>query len=203
MILQLSGTTSIAVPALTRTAYNLRSFSDRDKDIYDYEKEIEVVEPYGQRTADVTVIETGDLYNVRTNIVMPPTVYGRGEGAFKRESHQIPTLIRNAIESGRAEYLESDAKQIGNVHVADLASLYVLILAAVLRGDDVPNGRNGYYFANTGAHEWEGLAKEIALAGTELGVVESRTPRPISLEEATNKLGGGDEHFAEVCFASQ
>ncbi|KAJ5604633.1 NAD dependent epimerase/dehydratase [Penicillium lagena] len=199
--LHLSGTTNIAASSITQSPFEVQTFSDKDN-IYEYELLREANQAYGQRTADVNVIQTGESANVKTYIVMPPSVYGRGDGWFKRQSHQIPTLIRNAITTGYSEHLNAGTTNSGHVHVADLSSLYALLLEKILSGVDVPFGRNGYYFSSTGSHSWLDVTTQIGKIGFNLGALQSATPRSISLEEAAVKLADGDTQFAEACFSS-
>ncbi|KAI9043183.1 NAD dependent epimerase/dehydratase [Aspergillus affinis] len=188
--------------AITPSPYQLRSFSDEDDDLFDYEKSRAEEDPYGQRVADVVVVEEGIRFNVKTYIVMPPTVYGNGTGLFKKQSHQIPTLIRSAIKSGHAEYIGTGEYQLGHVHVTDLARLFSLLATKVVAGETAPSGRQGYYFTNTGNHQWVGVANLIGKAGFGMGVLQSPVPRSISLEEGAVKFADGDVKFAEACFAS-
>ncbi|KAK1142352.1 hypothetical protein N8T08_007904 [Aspergillus melleus] len=201
--IHLSGTTNIAVPNITPSPYQLRDFSDEDDDLYEYEKSRAAEDPYGQRVADVVAIEEGIRFNVKTYIVMPPTVYGHGTGWFKKQSHQIPTLIRSAMKSGHAEYIGTGEVQLGHVHVTDLARLFGLLATKVVAGETVPSGRQGYYFTNSGSHTWLDVATLIGKAGFDLGVLESPLPRSISLEEGAVRFADGDVKFAEACFASR
>lgn len=134
---------------------------------------------------------------------MPPTVYGNGTGIFKTQSHQIPTLIRNALKVGFSEYIDVGTVSLGHVHVTDLARLFGLVAAKVAAGEPVPSGRDGYFFTNTGSHQWIDVATEIGRVGYDMGVLKSPTPRSIGLNEGAQKFADGDVKFAEACFASK
>ncbi|OJK04582.1 hypothetical protein ASPACDRAFT_38142 [Aspergillus aculeatus ATCC 16872] len=200
--LHLSGTTCVSVSSITPSSFELRTFSDQDDDIFNYEQTRDSQEAYAQRTAEVTAIQTSESLGVKAYVVMPPLVYGRGSGWFKKQSHQIPTLIRNAIASGFAEHVDTGEAQLGHVHVEDLARLYVTLVARILSGEEIPYGQNGYYFANTGSHKWLDVTTRIGKAGHDMGVLKSASPRSISLEDAAEKLADGDLGYAEACFAS-
>ncbi|OJJ74970.1 hypothetical protein ASPBRDRAFT_205022 [Aspergillus brasiliensis CBS 101740] len=200
--IHLSGTTNIAVPTITPSPYKLQCFSDEDDNIYEYEKRRIMQEPYGQRVADVVVIEAGEKFDVKPYIIMPPTVYGTGTGLFKRQSHQIPTVIRSALKSGYAEYIGTGQAKLGHVHVTDLARLFGLLAAKIVTGEAVSSGKQGYYFANTGSYKWIDAATLIGEAGFDSGLLKSPIPRSISLEEGAQKFADGDVAFAEACFAS-
>ncbi|PYH83053.1 NAD dependent epimerase/dehydratase [Aspergillus uvarum CBS 121591] len=200
--LHLSGTTCVSVPSITPSSFELRTFSDQDDDIFNYEQTRDSQEAYAQRTAEITAIQTSESLGVKAYVVMPPLVYGRGSGWFKNQSHQIPALIRNAIASGYAEHVDTGEAKLGHVHVEDLARLYVTLVARILSGEEIPFGRNGYYFANTGSHKWVDVTSRIGKAGFDLGVLRSASPRSISLRDAAEKLADGNVGYAEACFAS-
>ncbi|SPO06805.1 uncharacterized protein DNG_09499 [Cephalotrichum gorgonifer] len=110
------------------------------------------ITPTSQRTTDVKAIETGEKTGVRTYIIMPPLIYRRGTGFFNQRSQQIPMLIRKAIKAGRAEYIAPGTVPIDHVHVADFTVLFEAVLARALTDDQLPSGRNGYFFAEAGSH---------------------------------------------------
>ena len=56
-----------------------------------------------QRTTGVVVVETGLQAEVKTYIIMSPTIYAEGTGSFNVHSIQIPTMIRSAIKADAAE----------------------------------------------------------------------------------------------------
>ena len=65
---------------------------------------------------------------LKTAIMIPPTIYGIGTGPFHRTSIQFPALLRAAMKRGKAEILGPGEATWDNVHVADLADAYVLLL---------------------------------------------------------------------------
>lgn len=144
----------------------------------------------------------GERYAVKTFIMMPPTVYGRGTGWFKTQSHQIPILIRNAIKTGYAEHVAAGSAESGFVHVADLAHLFECLIVNCLAGQDAPFGRHGYYFSSVESHKWTEVTGLIAKAGVALGILQSDTARSINLQEAGEKFADGNVELAEQCFGS-
>ncbi|KAM0548037.1 hypothetical protein ACHAPJ_010095 [Fusarium lateritium] len=200
--IHLSGTSNLSVGRVSGRGGELRTFSDNEEGIYEYEIEREVTEPYGQRTADVTVVETGEKLGVRTYIIMPPLVWGTGTGHFHRISHQIPELIQNATQSKKLEYISPGTSTLGHVHVTDLAALFKTVLVNAVKDSSLPAGKKGYFFANTGRHTWLEVAQRLAKAGHELGHLESPEPVGVSLPRVAAKLYNGDEVQAERVHAS-
>ncbi|KAH8422245.1 uncharacterized protein LDX57_000003 [Aspergillus melleus] len=199
--LHISGTSSLGDRPVTKQILESRVFSDKD-DIYSYLKGREAIESYAQRATDIKTVEAGEQAGVNTLIVKAPLIYGRGTGLFNQKSFHIPALIHGAVAAGQAEYVGDGAGVWDYVHVVDLAELFELLVARILRGEPVSTGRQGFYFAETEKHSWKHLAEGIAKAGYSLGRLTSPVPQAITLKEAAEKYTGGDEHIAEVGLAS-
>ncbi|KPM43221.1 hypothetical protein AK830_g3314 [Neonectria ditissima] len=200
--LHLSGTSNISRQDITKRWPELRTFSDQSDDLYEYEKQRESHDTYPQRATDIAVVELGIKAAVKTYIVQPPLIYGRGSGFFNKQSQQIPTLIRNAVKNGYAGYVGDGTSNIGNVHVADVARLFEQLVASILAGQSPPAGRQGFYFANTGTQTWIETVAHIGTVGFELGVLKDAKARSISLQQAAEQIFNGDEDLTENVFAS-
>lgn len=82
---QLSGTTNLSVQSISRGwAEPVQEFSDRSNSIYCYEQRRKARNTYSQRATDLAVIEEGLRLSIKTYIIMPPLIYGRGTGWFNR-----------------------------------------------------------------------------------------------------------------------
>ncbi|KAH7204856.1 uncharacterized protein BKA55DRAFT_722999 [Fusarium redolens] len=171
--IHLSGTSNLAIGDVLDRQGELRTFSDNEEGIYEYEVEREVSEPYGQRTADVTVVQTGDKF-----------------GGAERRSIQ-PAGVHPPGTS-----------TLGHVHVTDLAALFKVVLINAIINPSLPAGRRGYFFANTGCHSWLEVARRLAKAGHALGHFKSPGSVGVSLTEIAAKLYNGDEVKAERVHAS-
>ncbi|KAI9146905.1 hypothetical protein HJFPF1_13476 [Paramyrothecium foliicola] len=200
--LHLSGTSSLGDFPVTKQLINTREFTDTE-DIYSYMKYRESIHSYTQRATDIKAVESGEDLGVKTYVVKAPRIYGRGTGLFNQKSAHIPWLIAGAVALGQAEYVGDGAAVWDDVHVADLADLFEIILVKILRAEELSSGRKGVYFAATLRHSWRQLAESIAKAGFDLGQLTTLEPTQISLEEAAKKYTGGDLLTAEVGLASQ
>ncbi|KAG4433790.1 hypothetical protein IFR05_010729 [Cadophora sp. M221] len=195
-----TGTSNLGDQPITGAYSESHIFSDTE-DIYAYEKKREAIQVYGQRTTDITAIETGLSINVPTTLIMSPTIYGIGLGQFNKLSIQVPSMMRHAITAGRAEMIGNGEGAWDYVHVEDLAELYLILLKRVLAGEDIPVGEKGIVFTPSGWYRWRDLADGIANALFELGAVPTKEVASISVEEAA-KWAGGDIFTAELAFAS-
>ncbi|SPO05467.1 related to NAD dependent epimerase/dehydratase family protein [Cephalotrichum gorgonifer] len=200
---QVSGTTSFAESDLSGGAGREgRGFSDKDEGLYEYEVAREEELSYVQRALDVRVVRAGEELGVRTYLVVPPHVYGRGTGYFNRASQIIPFMAKNALQAGKVEYILPGTSRYGYVHVEDLATLFEVTIARALEDPGLAARRRGYFFANTGEYTWFELAEAITRAGHELGALSSAEPAPVELGSPGVKPWGVDDAMTERVFAS-
>ncbi|KAK2060058.1 NAD dependent epimerase/dehydratase [Colletotrichum caudatum] len=177
-----SGTSNLAERVGKKEMGEVHEWSDLEN-VFEFEEEKEKEEAYGQRTTDIAVVNTGEKTGVKTYIMMPPTIYGRGTGLFNQGSIQIPSIIRGAIKAGASEYVGDGKACLGHVHVTDLALLYELVLKKVF-------------------HNWREIAEYVGKAGVALGALKSAEPRSVTLEEAASKWLKATPQVAEMNYAS-
>jgi nucleoside-diphosphate-sugar epimerase len=200
--LKTSGTSNVADRPVTGEYVEPNyPLSDKD-DIYSYEKLREATVPYAQRTSDVVVTETGIEYGVKTYILMSPSIYGISTNPV-HEFCQTPKLIRLALDLGQAAVVGDGTATWDNCHIVDVARLYKLVLAKILDGVDIPNGKKGIYFVQSGNHLWNDLSQGVAKAGFALGALQTTDIRSLSLEESTTKLANGLALLGEIGWASK
>ncbi|KAF8157248.1 hypothetical protein B0H34DRAFT_493076 [Crassisporium funariophilum] len=196
-----SGTSNLGDRPITGQYSEQHVFSDKEN-IHAYEKFRQSIEEYDQRTADLVVVETGREVGVRTYIIMSPLIYGFGNVPFKNQSLQIPWMMRVALQKRQAMVIGNGKGVWNYVHIADLTTLYELILAKLIAGESIPEGEKGIYFSQTGEFTWLDLAKSIAEVGYELGVLDSAEVKSVSLDEGAAALAGGNSQLTELGFAS-
>ncbi|KLU89199.1 hypothetical protein MAPG_08173 [Magnaporthiopsis poae ATCC 64411] len=191
------GTSALGDQAVSGRLVERRVFNDKTDDIFAYERQRQAKDVYDQRTTDLAILEAGEAAEVKTYIIMPPTIYGIGTGAFNRVSIQVLAIMRAARRDGFTTLVRGARDQEwGHVHVTDLAMLYELILARALDSSSSsssvpppPSGRKGLYFAVTGHHSWGEVADRVAREGHRLGYVASPEVREVPLAEAGGPLG--------------
>lgn len=197
-----SGTSNVADRPITGEYHEKRSpLSDKD-DLYSYEKMRDMTVPYAQRTTDIVVIETGLEVNVKTYILMSCSIYGTGPNPLYQLAH-VPILIRLSLETGQVAVVGDGKATWSHVHIADVGRLYKLILAKILDGADIPNGKKGIYFVEAGYHSFLELSQRIAEAGVALRALKTTTLQTLSLVEATEKLDNGWALLGEIGWASK
>jgi hypothetical protein len=82
--------------------------------------------------------------------------------------------------------------------------MYVLLLEGVLKSDSqLPYGKKGIYFAETGEHTWLSNSEKIGQALHAQGILETAKVTSISLKEAADEFNNGDERITEITLGSK
>ncbi len=195
-----SGTSILSDLPVSGKLVDLSIYSDDAHNIYEYEKGRG---PYGQRDTDVAVVEAGEELGVPTYIIVPPTIYGRGSGPFSNISQQVPFLIRESMKQQQAVVVGSGEGIWNHVHILDLAPLYTLILDGIFsNSQDIPHGRKGFFFAESGEHTWLEVSQGIANSGFAQGMFTTKSVKSLSLADAAPIIGG-NEDLVEIVLASK
>ncbi|KAK9473039.1 uncharacterized protein V1510DRAFT_402730 [Dipodascopsis tothii] len=128
--------------------------------------------PHGTIDQTILGIHRTAPGGVRTLVVAPPLVYGRGRGPGNQRSQQVPTLIGAVAALGRNAIVGSGRAIWGNVHVQDLSALYALLVRTYLEAPHrLAYNADGYYFASAGEHAWRSLTVALDAPLVRHGVV--------------------------------
>lgn len=148
----------------------------------------DVVVPLPARAARVAInnfVLAAASTGVRTAVIAPPMIYGKGLG-INPNSIQVPAMIKVAKKFGVAKYVGRGENRWSNVHVEDLAQLFVAVLE---------RGKAGaFYYAENG----ENSLKEVAEAVSRLLGFGSRA-ESLSVPEAYVEYG---EMMTNLSFGS-
>lgn len=90
---------------------------------------------------------------IRSIVLCNAMIYGHALGP-PAQSVQIPALVRQARASGVARYIGRGLNRWSNVHIADVAALYVLALAKAPAG--------AFYYVESGEEALANIAGAIA-----------------------------------------
>ncbi len=153
-LIHTSGSSVIGDNAKGNTASD-RVFSDYDElDVAPLKRE--------RRDIDLLVLQAR-TQGLRSMVICPSLIYGRGSG-LNPDSVQIPTLARRAKESGAVQVIGKGLNLWSNVHIDDLADLYLLALERGSAGS--------FYFAENGENSFGELGQALA-DRLKLGAVQS------------------------------
>ncbi|KAJ5613271.1 hypothetical protein N7510_006465 [Penicillium lagena] len=192
-----SGTSNVADRPMTEE-YIEKGYPLSDQsDIFSYLKKRDFGVPYAQRTSDIVVTEIGLEVGVKTVVLMMPSIYGIDSNPLHEFCH-TPILIRMALKLGRVPVVGDGSGIWDHIHIQDVARCYEFILNKALVGENVPTGKEGIFFVESGEHTWRQLSQIIADAGVALNALKSADLRHLSLEESAKFLGGGWGLIAEI-----
>lgn len=92
---------------------------------------------------------------IKTAIVCPPTIYGRGRGPDNQRSQQVYDGAKSILQNKKG-FMPGKGKNIWHeVHVRDLSYLYVLLGEAAATGNENATwNEQGYYLAENGSFVW-------------------------------------------------
>jgi nucleoside-diphosphate-sugar epimerase len=106
-----------------------------------------------QRAAIDQVVFDCAKQNVRSVVIRPTMIYGGGRGV-RKESAQVPALIENAKKAGIGLHIGKGENLWANVHIDDVAELYLLALQKAPAG--------ALYYAENGEEALKNVAASIS-----------------------------------------
>lgn len=145
------------------------------------------------RNVDKVVLEAGSKHSdvLKTALVCPPTIYGRGRGPSSVRSRQAYELTKLILEGKYIPVIGAGKARWNHVHVADLSQLFLLLVevAAANKLDDELWGEKGYYLCESGEHVWTELAEKIAKDAEEAGYVKDPQKKDLARQAALDVAG--------------
>ncbi|SFN22220.1 Nucleoside-diphosphate-sugar epimerase [Chryseobacterium oleae] len=118
--------------------------------------------------------------DIRSIVIVPTMVYGEGLGP-KKDSIQLPALINFSKEKGFGVYFGKGENIWSNLHIEDLADLYVLALEKAKSG--------ALYYAENGSSTIRNLAENISRQ------YNLQPAQSVSIQEAVNTFGPAGGYF--------
>jgi nucleoside-diphosphate-sugar epimerase len=129
------------------------------------------------RVAIDTMVKAAANDGVRTAVICPSLIYGRGRG-LNPKSIQLPRLMAAARKFGVAKHIGPGENRWSNVHIDDLVTLYMLAI------EKAPAG--SFYFAENG----ENSMREVCEAISRMLGFGGRT-QDMTIAEAAAEWGEG------------
>jgi nucleoside-diphosphate-sugar epimerase len=111
-----------------------------------------VLEKKGRVAIDREVVQHA-AHGIRSIVVCPTMVYGEGLG-IKKDSIQVPLLMRAAQQYGKGVYIGAGENRWSNVHIKDLAQLYLLAIEQATAGS--------FFYAENGVAQLKEIAETIS-----------------------------------------
>lgn len=118
---------------------------------------------------------------IKTAIVCPPTIYGRGRGPDNRRSMQIYRATEAFLKAKQAAMVNKGRNKWHQVHVFDLSKLYLLLgEAAAAGGPPATWDDQGYYLAENGSFVWGDILEAVAKQAYREGLLASSEIKQLS-----------------------
>ncbi|KAJ7702275.1 NAD-P-binding protein [Mycena rosella] len=137
---------------------------------------------------NISIFDLSESLDVRAYILVPPMVYGPGEGFGNKISIQFVAIVRLAVALQYLPQIPADDETWVLCHLQDLVSLYMTLLKAITASENPPFGKkHGYYFAENGVFSWKALYEGIASRLGSLGYFKGQTAGEIPLVKATEE----------------
>jgi nucleoside-diphosphate-sugar epimerase len=131
LIAALSGSGKIFIHSSGSSIVADHAMGEPSEKIFD---EATTLTPVAEKAARVAIDELVlDAIGMRSMVICNSMIYGHALGP-PAQSVQIPALTRQAKASGVARYIGRGLNRWSNVHLADVAALYVLALAKTPAG---------------------------------------------------------------------
>ncbi|EYE91905.1 NAD-dependent epimerase/dehydratase family protein [Aspergillus ruber CBS 135680] len=145
------------------------------------------------RNVDKFVLGAGaeQLKVLKTAIVSPTTVYGRGRGVCSQRSRQIYEMSKYTLQTRKIPIIGRGLSIGGNIHVADVTSLFVLLFERAHRGDENNKlwGGEAYYIAANSEHCWGDVARLVGKVAVDEGFIPSAEVQSLDVDTARQLAG--------------
>ncbi|QIW97694.1 hypothetical protein AMS68_003212 [Peltaster fructicola] len=147
------------------------------------------------RNVDIIVLEASKKHSdvLKTVIVCPPTIYGKGRGPSSTRGRQAYELSKMVLQQQVTPIFGEGKARWFNVHVHDLSDVFVRLVDAVADKNLSPEiwGEKGYLFTENGQHYWSELARVIGKEAVKAGFVSS-APEKVLSQDAAEKQAGSE-----------
>ncbi|KAJ4983057.1 hypothetical protein SVAN01_11435 [Stagonosporopsis vannaccii] len=152
-----------------------RPLLDTDPNLYALQKSqrAPAVEMQVAVETNCRIVEYGSEKKVRTYVVAPCMVYGRGEGFGNKTSIQTVDVVVAAKAAGQVYRFPGEGQIWPVCHVLDTVAFYMALVRAIATGQDPGHGKQGYYLMSSGSVQWDEIYAAIATALKKRGVVAS------------------------------
>ncbi|KAF9262761.1 NAD-binding protein [Marasmius fiardii PR-910] len=140
---------------------------------------------------------------VKTYIVCPGIIYDITRnplveaGIANATTAFFSALVPVALKRGAGILPLEGKNHWPNVHIEEVADLYVLLFNAAL-ADEIPHGKEGYFFACADEHQYSDVYDRMSGALFDMGKVKSPVSTPYSKEEAQEHFGDGGFMYSVI-----
>lgn len=130
------------------------------------------------------------------------TAYGPGTGPGNKLSLQMPAYVKYAKANRRAAYIGKGDNVWGNVHIQDLADLYLAAMKFALehpqatQASKASGGFENLIYTGTGEHSWRPVIEHLGNLLHKRGEVDEPSAKSIKEGEGYPYMFGGNSFMA-------
>ena len=151
---QVSGASLLAADELTSDSFKPGEASEAIfDDVSGVDKLQSLIRAHSSRDVDNYLLDVAaKTPSIKIALVLPPIIYGLGQGPVNQRSVQIPSLAKVALEKGHAVRVGRGLSRWGNIHVGDVGRVFTALAEAAAKGNKDENiwGENGIYLTGVG-----------------------------------------------------
>ncbi|RBR22067.1 hypothetical protein FVER53590_00152 [Fusarium verticillioides] len=198
-LVQISGASLLPVKDLSSPSFKPgEPSSDVWDDLDGVSSILDLIRSHDSRVVDNYILKIAkETPSIKTALVLPPIIYGKGQGPVKQRSVQIPALSKVAIERGHAVRAGRGLAAWTNVHVADLARLFTILAEKGAKGSEDGNvwGEKGIYLPGVGELTWADISDRVAKAAKDQGLIDTLEVEELYKPEVDTALPAGSVFF--------
>ncbi|SCN66081.1 related to nucleoside-diphosphate-sugar epimerase [Fusarium fujikuroi] len=198
-LIQISGASLLPVKDLSSPSFKPGEPSSEIWDDLDgVSSVLDLIRSHDSRVVDNYILKIAkETPSIKTALVLPPIIYGKGQGPVKQRSVQIPALSKVAIERGHAVRAGRGLAAWTNVHVADLARLFTILAEKGAGGSEDENvwGEKGIYLPGVGELTWADISDRVAKAAKDQGLIDTLDVEELYKPEVDTALPAGSVFF--------
>ncbi|KAJ2993721.1 hypothetical protein NUW58_g77 [Xylaria curta] len=101
--------------------------------------------------------------SIKSALLFPPTIFGKGQGPVNQRSIQIPTLAKTTLQKGHGIRVGDGQSRWGNVHIRDLGRLITSLTNAATESPEREDlwGKNGLYLTGVGEMPFGEISQRV------------------------------------------
>ncbi|CAM1506189.1 Fc.00g058300.m01.CDS01 [Cosmosporella sp. VM-42] len=197
--IQVSGASLLASDEFTSDSFKPGEASSAVfDDVADVDKLQSLIRKHSFRDVDNYLLDVAaETSSIKIALVLPPIIYGLGQGPVNTRSVQIPSLAKTALEKGHAVRVGKGLSRWGSVHVEDVARIFASLTEAGAKGnqDDKIWGGKGIYLTGVEEINFAEISDKIASAAVEQGLIKTIEVEALQKPEADTVLPHGSVLF--------
>ncbi|KAJ5281636.1 hypothetical protein N7478_007008 [Penicillium angulare] len=189
-LIQVSGASILSIPDIVN-----KKFGEGPGKSYDDLNDADEIREIIKQNAATRVVDNHviNVSGVKTALVFPPIIYGKGNGPVNQRSIQVPELSRVAIQTKQTVQVGKGESTWSNIHVTDLSNVFAkLAEKAIESAQGALWNQDGLYLVgNSDVLSFGKISEYVAQAAHGLGLIDSASVKSVSASEADELTAKG------------